>query len=110
MSAAKIRLTAVIMDVLDVITSSPPGSPAWGLQLCEQTGYGTSTIYPALDRLMKAGWISDHGEDPPPADRPKRRYYEITSAGRAAYQEAVAARAARRTTWARPALRAGGAA
>jgi DNA-binding PadR family transcriptional regulator len=108
MSATKIRLTAVIMDVLDVITSSPPGSPAWGLRLCEQTGYGTSTIYPALDRLMKAGWISDHWEDPPPADRPPRRYYEVTSAGRAAYHEALAARAARRTAWATPGLRAGG--
>ena len=54
MSATKIRLTAVIMDVLDVITSSPSDNPAWGLLLCEQTGYGTGTIYPALDRLMKS--------------------------------------------------------
>jgi PadR family transcriptional regulator PadR len=104
MSATKIRLTAVIMDVLDVITSSPPDNPAWGLQLCEQTGYGTGTIYPALDRLMKVGWIEDRWEDPCPADRPRRRFYEITSVGRAAYQEALSARAARRATWARSAL------
>ena len=70
MSAPKIRLTAVIMDVLDVLTNSPPDDPAWGLRLCEVTGYGTGTIYPALDRLMKAGWITDHWEDPPPEDRP----------------------------------------
>ena len=70
MSAPKIRLTAVIMDVLDVLTRSPSDNPAWGLRLCEQTGYGTGTIYPALDRLMKARWIRDHWEDPPPADRP----------------------------------------
>jgi hypothetical protein len=49
----------VIMDVLDVLTNSPPGNPAWGLRLCEQTGYGTGTIYPALERLMKAWWITD---------------------------------------------------
>ena len=61
MSAPKIRLTAVIMDVLDVLTSSPSDDPAWGLRLCEVTGYGTGTIYPALDRLMKAGWIADPG-------------------------------------------------
>jgi DNA-binding PadR family transcriptional regulator len=55
MSTVRVRLTTVIMDVLDVITSSPSDNPAWGLRLCEVTGYGTGTIYPALDRLMKAG-------------------------------------------------------
>ena len=109
MAAPKIRLTAVIMDVLDVLTNSPPDDPAWGLLLCEVTGYGTGTIYPALDRLMKAGWITDHWEDPAPTDRPRRRYYLITAAGRAAYQEAVADRAARRRSWKTRAAHAGGA-
>ena len=45
---------------------------------------------------MKAGWITDHWEDPPPEDRPPRRFYEMTSTGREAYQEAVAAREGRR--------------
>jgi PadR family transcriptional regulator len=107
-NALKIRLTAVIMDVLDVLTNSPLDDPPWGLRLCEQTAYGTGTVYPALDRLLKAGWIEDRWEDPPPADRPRRRYYIITSAGRAAYQEAIAARAARRTEWAARALTTGG--
>jgi len=108
MSATKIRLTAVIMDVLDVLTSSSPVNPTWGLQLCRLTGHGTGTIYPALDRLMKAGWIADYWEDPPPADRPARRFYELTSAGRAAYQEALAARTARRAAWVSlPGLRTG---
>ena len=31
-----------------------------GLRLCEVTGYGPGTIYPALDRLMRVGWIRDH--------------------------------------------------
>jgi PadR family transcriptional regulator, regulatory protein PadR len=109
MSVPKIRLTAVIMDVLDVLTNSPPDDPAWGLRLCEVTGYGTGTIYPAVDRLLKVGWIEDRWEDPPPVDRPRRRYYFVTSAGRVAYQEAVAARAARRTAWSAHALQSGGA-
>jgi PadR family transcriptional regulator, regulatory protein PadR len=103
MSATKIRLTAVIMDVLDVITNSPSDNPAWGLRLCEQTGYGTGTIYPALDRLMKAGWITDHWEDPPPGDRPSRRFYEVTSVGREQYSAALCARGERRAAWLRPA-------
>jgi PadR family transcriptional regulator, regulatory protein PadR len=103
MSAPKIRLTAVIMDVLDVLASSPSDDPAWGLRLCEVTGYGTGTIYPALDRLMKAGWITDHWEDPPPGDRPPRRFYEISSTGREQYTAAVRAHSERRANWFRPA-------
>jgi PadR family transcriptional regulator PadR len=108
MNARRLRVTMVIMDVLDVLMNAPPDDPAWGLRLCEQTGYGTGTIYPALDRLLNAGWIEDKWEEPPPADRPRRRFYFISSAGRAAYQEAKAAHAARRRTWATPALPAGG--
>jgi PadR family transcriptional regulator, regulatory protein PadR len=100
--ATRIRLTAVIMDVLDVLTNAPLDDPAWGLRLCEQTGYGTGTVYPALDRLMKAGWINDHWEDPPPADRPRRRFYKITSTGREQYEAALRARGDRRARWLHP--------
>jgi PadR family transcriptional regulator, regulatory protein PadR len=100
----------VIMDLLDVLMNTPPDDPTWGLKLCDQTGHGTGTIYPALDRLLRARWIEDHWEEPPPEDRPRRRYYTITDAGRAAYQEAVTARAARRTAWRTRTAQAGGAA
>jgi PadR family transcriptional regulator PadR len=102
MSATKIRLTAVIMDVLDVLVNSSTDNPAWGLRLCEVTGYGTGTIYPALDRLLKAGWINDRWEEPPPADRPPRRFYEITSTGREQYAAALQARRERRAAWLHP--------
>lgn len=85
MSALRFRVTLVIMDVLDVIGSAPPQDPAWGLCICEATGYGSGTVYPALDRLMKAGWIEDHWEDPVPANRPRRRFYTVTPVGRAGY-------------------------
>jgi len=90
------------MDVLDVLTNSPPDNPAWGLRLCQVTGHGTGTIYPVLDRLLKAGWIKDYWEDPPPADRPRRRFYEITSTGREQYTVALRARDERRAAWLRP--------
>lgn len=107
--ATKIRLTQVVMDVLDILTSSLPDDPAWGLQLCELTGYGTGTVYPALNRLMKAGWISDFWEDPQPEDRPKRRFYEITSTGREQYADALREREQRRAGWLRPASQTGSA-
>ena len=100
MTAAPIRVSMVVLDILDAIGSAPPGDPAWGLRLCEQTGYGGGTVYPALDKLLRAGWIADEWEEPQPADRPRRRYYRITDDGRQAYREALAAREARRLTWA----------
>jgi DNA-binding MarR family transcriptional regulator len=99
MTARRLRITRAIEEILDVLMNTPPDDPAWGLRLCEQTGLGTGTVYPALDRLLQAEWIRDWWEDPPPMDRPRRRYYAITAAGRAAFQEEVAARAARRMAW-----------
>jgi PadR family transcriptional regulator, regulatory protein PadR len=97
-------MTAVIWAILDVLINSPSDDPAWGLRICEWTGYGTGTIYPALDRMLKAGYITDHWEDPPPDDRPRRRYYELTFNGREWMAAAVQARSERRARWtARPA-------
>ena len=69
MSATRIRMSMVILDILDAIDSAPADDPAWGLRLCNQTGYSTGTVYPALDKLLKAGWITDWWEEPQPADR-----------------------------------------
>jgi PadR family transcriptional regulator, regulatory protein PadR len=99
----------VVMDVLDVIMSAPAAEPVWGLQICEQTGRGSGTVYPALDRLTKAGWISDRWESPAPADRPRRRFYSVTQAGREQYGAALASHASRRVSWVRAQAAVGGA-
>jgi PadR family transcriptional regulator, regulatory protein PadR len=103
--ATRIRLTPVIMDVLDVLAASPPDDPAWGLRLCKAPGHGTGTVYPALNRLMKAGWIEGQWEEPQPEDRPRRRFYVITSTGRALYADALGERKNRHAEWLRPTLR-----
>ncbi len=100
MTAKPVRVSMVVLDILDAIDSAPPDDPAWGLRLCEETGYGTGTVYPALDKLLRAGWITDRWEEPQPADRPRRRFYSLTGDGRTAWREALAAREARRAAWA----------
>lgn len=102
MSAPRIRVTLVIMDVLDVIMGAPSDDPVWGLRICEATGHGPGTVYPALDRLMKAGWIVDHWEEPAPADRPRRRFYTISSVGRAGLATSRNERTQRGLAWAKP--------
>jgi DNA-binding PadR family transcriptional regulator len=105
MGGTKIRMTGVVWDILDVLANSPSDDPPWGLRICELTGYGTSTIYPALDRMLKAGYVKDHWEDPAPVDRPRRRSYELTASGRQWMAEAARVRSERRARWA-PAPRA----
>lgn len=91
------------MDVLDVLASSPADDPSWGLRLCEVTGYGTGTVYPALNRLLEAGWIAGRWEDPPREDRLRRRFYELISIGRQMYDDVLRERESRRAAWRRPA-------
>jgi PadR family transcriptional regulator len=99
MSGRQLRLTTVVAAILDIVANSPQDSPAWGLRLCQMTGYRSGTIYPALDRLMKAGWISDHWEVVTPPDRPPRRYYEITTTGREQYAAELQVWERRRAAW-----------
>lgn len=100
MTTARIRLTAAVMDVLDVLMNASPDDPMWGLRICEQTSLGSGTVYPVLNRLARAGWVTASWEYPPPADRPRRRFYELTATGREQYAAAMNARNERRALWA----------
>ncbi|MGE0866690.1 MAG: PadR family transcriptional regulator [Vicinamibacterales bacterium] len=60
------------------------------------TAYGT--LYRALGRLVDMGMLTSRWEDPSAAadeNRPRRRFYSLTTAGRAAAREAVTAKAAK---------------
>ena len=54
------------------------------------TDYGT--LYKALDRMERAGYLASEWEDPSAAAaerRPRRRFYRVTAVGQAAYREAI---------------------
>jgi DNA-binding PadR family transcriptional regulator len=95
-------MTATVLDVLSLLAAATPQEPEWGLSICRKTGYGTGTVYPALERLLQAGLIASSWEDPQPADRPRRRYFELTTGGRAALQQELSERHRRHLTWAAP--------
>jgi DNA-binding PadR family transcriptional regulator len=84
MPAAPVRVTLVVLDILAAIDLATPDDPAWGFRLGEQIGHGAGTAYPALHRLEEAGWITSRPEEKQP-DRPRRRFYQLTDDGRAAY-------------------------
>jgi DNA-binding PadR family transcriptional regulator len=63
-----------------------------GKQARRLTAYGT--LYKALDRLERAGYLSSRWEDPLIAagdGRPRRRFYQVTLTGEAALAEAKSA-------------------
>ena len=58
----------------------------YGLEIVQASGLEPGTIYPILQRLRGAGWVSDRWEDLEPAHaqgRPPRRYYRLTMEGHA---------------------------
>jgi len=61
-----------------------------GRQARRLTAYGT--LYKALDRLERAGYMSSRWEDPQVAaddGRPRRRFYRVTLNGEAALADAT---------------------
>lgn len=82
--------------VLDALMDAHKDDPPWGYRLCEETGLGSGTVYPILERLEKVGWIEAHWENVQSYGRPRRRFYTIGATGRAEYGAALHARKPRR--------------
>jgi PadR family transcriptional regulator PadR len=64
----------------------------YGFDIVDITGMPGGTVYPALRRLEEAGYLSSKWEKESVAQaelRPRRKYYEMTRAGREALAEAV---------------------
>jgi DNA-binding PadR family transcriptional regulator len=68
-----------------------PDSELYGLDLAKRSGLRPGTIYPILDRLLKAGWLERRWEeiDPVAAGRPRRRLYRLTAEGAPIAREAL---------------------
>jgi DNA-binding PadR family transcriptional regulator len=63
----------------------------YGFDVMQITGLPSGTVYPALRRLEDAGFAASKWEKPAIAQaeqRPARKYYEVSKAGRAALVEA----------------------
>jgi PadR family transcriptional regulator PadR len=73
---------AMILQVIEV-------GCVYGLSMMETTGLPSGTVYPALRRLERDGLIRSQWEAQRIADagqRPVRKYYKLTRAGRAALE------------------------
>jgi len=57
---------------------------AYGLDIVQETGMPSGTVYPTLGRLKKRGLVTAQWEDQRVAERegrPRRRYYSLSAEG-----------------------------
>jgi PadR family transcriptional regulator PadR len=68
-----------------------PEVPSYGLELSKSASLKTGTIYPALARMERMGWVESCWETERPEDlgRPRRRLYRLTGAGEIALRDAI---------------------
>lgn len=86
------RMTLQTQLVLRALLQEPT-SEQYGLQLCEETGLPSGTVYPIVARLEQVGWLESRWEDPNEhiaQGRPRRRYYRLTEDGAARARTALA--------------------
>ena len=93
------RVTAAILDVLQVLLASPGGG-CHGFAIAKEVKRPTGSVYPILARFERLGWVESHWEsEQPEHGRPRRRLYRLTPEGllaaRAVVKERMAERAAR---------------
>jgi DNA-binding PadR family transcriptional regulator len=83
-------MTTETLAVLSVILSDPYAE-RYGLELSKRSGLKPGTIYPILNRLLKAGWLERRWEeiDPVVESRPRRRLYRLTMLGAPAARRAL---------------------
>ncbi len=98
------RITPATIDVLTVLDAA--ADPVWGLLVIKQSGRPAGSVYPILERLESAGWVTSNWEDDDARSGPRRRYYELTEEGSATAKSAIGEFAAKRraATSAAPAL------
>src|SRR5688500_2656195 len=79
------RLGRATVEVLTVLLDSD--EPRGGLELIKLTGRPAGTIYPLLDRLGRAGWVTSRWDDDVLRPAPRRRMYQLTPDGTVATQD-----------------------
>jgi len=84
-------MTTAVVRVLAAMLTEPTAE-RYGLDLMQDTGLASGTLYPILVRLERAGWVESRWEDIDPVaeGRPSRRYYRLTDAGAAGARRELA--------------------
>jgi PadR family transcriptional regulator, regulatory protein PadR len=87
----QVRVSGQMLKVLKMMIEKPL-TPYSGADIARQAGLGSGTLYPLLQRLENAGWLTSEWErvDPVEAARPRRRLYKLTGHGQMLAVKALA--------------------
>ena len=91
------RMTVTTQAVLGALLGAD--GEVFGLEIVRITGLGAGTIYPILQRLQAAGWVTarwESADDAHTAGRPARRYYHLSPTGHARAEHALSSGTAQR--------------
>jgi PadR family transcriptional regulator, regulatory protein PadR len=83
------RITPATIDVLAVLDSATEA--CWGLRVITASGRPAGSVYPILERLEVAGWVTSSWETDESRSGPRRRYYELTEDGAVAARKTIVA-------------------
>jgi predicted transcriptional regulator len=95
------RVTGATIAVLSALVDAD--EPCWGLALIKKSGRPAGSVYPILERLETAGWVSSQWEQDVARSGPRRRYYQLTDDGASAARVAITKFTAREIAITRPA-------
>ncbi|MEV6238035.1 PadR family transcriptional regulator [Lentzea sp. NPDC051838] len=82
------RIGKATVDVLEVLLGAD--EPCWGLEIIKLTGRPSGSVYPLLDRLERAGWVTSSWDDDADRRGPRRRMYLLTPEGAVEARRVVA--------------------
>lgn len=82
------RITRQTERILEAVLTDP-SSDWWGSKIAPVAALKSGTLYPALMRMERLGWLSGRWEEIDPAEegRPRRRLYRLTGEGEVAARE-----------------------
>ena len=85
------RVTPATLAVLAVLVRTDEN--LHGFAIAHEARRPTGSIYPILDRLSRAGWLTSYWETAHPQEgRPRRRFYRLEPDGLQAAREMLAER------------------
>lgn len=89
--ASNRRVTKQTERILAILLTNP-SAEWWGAQIAPAAGLPSGTLYPALARMERFGWLTSRWEeiDPAKESRPRRRLYQLTGEGELVARQIVA--------------------
>jgi DNA-binding PadR family transcriptional regulator len=87
----QIRLSGPTLKLLKLMLEKPRLGRS-GAEISKLLNVGSGTLYPLLQRLENAGWLTSEWEkvEPAMAGRPRRRFYKLTGYGQTQSAKALA--------------------